>query len=39
MKPNSHLPEAHYFVARELIDGGVEITSLALDFVGNFKRY
>ncbi len=31
-------PEAHYFVARELIDGGVEITSLAPRFCGEFQK-
>lgn len=31
-------PEAHYFVARELIDGGVKITSLAPRFCGEFQK-
>ena len=31
-------PEAHYFVAKELIDGGVEITSLAPRFCGEFQK-
>lgn len=31
-------PEAHYFVAKELLDGGVEITSLAPRFCGEFEK-
>src|SRR5699024_7549224 len=31
-------PEAHFFVANELIDGGVEITSLAPRFCGEFQK-
>ena len=31
-------PEAHYFVASELVKGGVEITSLAPRFCGEFQK-
>lgn len=31
-------PEAHYFVATELLSGGVEITSLAPRFCGEFQK-
>lgn len=31
-------PESHYFVASELIKGGVEITSLAPRFCGEFQK-
>jgi len=31
-------PASHYFVASELIDGGVEITSLAPRFCGEFQK-
>ena len=31
-------PESHYFVASELLDGGVEITSLAPRFCGEFQK-
>jgi tagaturonate epimerase len=31
-------PEAHYFVASELLAGGVEITSLAPRFCGEFQK-
>ncbi|AGC67850.1 hypothetical protein Cst_c08510 [Thermoclostridium stercorarium subsp. stercorarium DSM 8532] len=31
-------PASHYFVAQELIDGGVEITSLAPRFCGEFQK-
>jgi hypothetical protein len=31
-------PEAHYFVASELLEGGVEITSLAPRFCGEFQK-
>jgi tagaturonate epimerase len=31
-------PESHYFVASELIDGGVDITSLAPRFCGEFQK-
>jgi len=31
-------PESHYFVASELIDNGVEITSLAPRFCGEFQK-
>lgn len=34
----STTPEAHYFVASELIDGGVSITSLAPRFYGEFQK-
>lgn len=31
-------PESHFFVAAELIDGGVEVTSLAPRFCGEFQK-
>lgn len=31
-------PEAHYLVARELLNAGVEVTSLAPRFVGEFQK-
>jgi tagaturonate epimerase len=34
----STTPESHYFVASELIKGGVEITSLAPRFCGEFQK-
>lgn len=34
----STTPESHYFVASELIDGGVSITSLAPRFCGEFQK-
>jgi hypothetical protein len=34
----STTPESHYFVASELISGGVEITSLAPRFCGEFQK-
>ncbi len=34
----STLPEAHFFVASELIGGGVEMTSLAPRFCGEFQK-
>lgn len=34
----STTPESHYFVASELIAGGVEITSLAPRFCGEFQK-
>jgi hypothetical protein len=34
----STTPEAHFFVASELINGGVEITSLAPRFCGEFQK-
>ncbi len=34
----STTPQAHFFVASELIDGGVKITSLAPRFCGEFQK-